>query len=87
MTADGLPRPTSARALSSAESWPERPTRTGLDTRGFTPVSMPGTRAKAHARTGLADPELGTQPAGAPWPDRLDEPLYDQAKAYPLLAA
>ena len=73
ITADGLPRPTSARALSSAESWPERPTGTGLDTRGFTPVSMPGTRAKAHARTGLADPELGTQPGG-PRPDHLNEP-------------
>ena len=36
MTVDGLPRPASASAVSSTESSPDRPTRTGLHTRGST---------------------------------------------------
>jgi hypothetical protein len=44
MTVDGLPRPASASAESSAESSPDRPTRTGLDTRGTTQASMPAPR-------------------------------------------
>ncbi len=56
MTADGWPRPTAASAASSAESWPDRPTRTGLDTRGSTSASMPAIPAESHAVAGPGGP-------------------------------
>src|SRR5262249_35658792 len=56
MMADGRPRPAAARAGSSAESWPDRPTRTGLDTCSPTGANMPVTRAESHAASGRLGP-------------------------------